>query len=305
MSTALSVIEDRGLAAMRSKKRKVCDATLQKHVKILEQLAVVNGGYVPTYKWLNRHGYFASYSYMKDYPAAFIHLKQEMEKKFEVYEAHKSGVPEILPPENPSILAPGKYKSIADYDIHGARFSPIELRISEGVSEQEWMAIGRGLTHVAMACFWWVGDWIAYGKTHYGVKISYDLAQQATAFSRSVLYGCVRVAKRFPAERRVEALTFYHHGVLCKFLPELADKLLQEAVEYGYTARQIRAMADEATGKKKKPGHRISFVLLDDLYDELQERATGELKWFIPQTVIREWLEATRAAFLKRRGKNV
>src|SRR5437899_1802783 len=125
MPTSLAVIENRGLAAMRRKKRKASDGLIQKHVGILEQLALVNGGYVPTFSWLNRRGYFSSYDMMCQYPAAFAHLKRESEKKFEIYEAAKSGKPEILPPDN-AILAPAQYKSLADYNVQGARLSPTE-----------------------------------------------------------------------------------------------------------------------------------------------------------------------------------
>jgi len=294
MSTALATIENRGLAALRAKKRKHSDACIKRHVGILEQLAAANGGLVPTMKWLNRRGYFQSYCIMLDYPASFAHLKREEEKKFDVYHAHNSGVPEILPPER-KILAAEKFKSLADYDVHGARLSPTELRIDEGMDEKEWMKIGRALAHVCMSTYWWIGDYIAYGKKHYGTKISFDLAQQATAFSRTALYCCVHVAKRFPPERRVEALTFYHHKVLCKFLPELSDKLLAEAVEYGYTANQIREMANEAVGKpKRQRGTKIYLELPDYMFKELMERATGRLGWFIPQIVIAEWLERKR-----------
>ncbi len=307
-TTALAKVE-KTLPELRAKKGKISDACLKKHVAILEQLAIANNGYVPSFKWLNEHGYFSSYSKMKDYPAAFAHLKQEADKKFEIYEAHNSGKPEILPPER-SILAPAKYKSIADYDISGARFSPTELRISEGLAEQEWMQLGRALAHICMSTYWWIGDFILYGKRHYGVKIAYDLAQQATAFSRNVLYSCTRVAKRFPPERRVEALTFYHHSVLCKYLPELSDKLLGEAVEYGYTARQIRKMADDAIGvpDMEKSWRTLTVVIAANDYEELYTRSLdaksncpmdkygrNRVAWMIGNAAS-EWLARNREA---------
>jgi hypothetical protein len=292
MASALAVIENRGAAANRRKKRNHSTACIQKHVEILEQLAIVNGGYVPTQKWLNRHGYFTSYDIALQYPQAFAHLKREVDKKFEIYQ--KSGVPETLPPHR-GVLAPAKYKSLADYDVQGARLSPTEMRISAGLSESEWIDIGRALTHVCMSTFWWIGDWILYGKQHYGVKISFDLAQQATAFTRTVLYKCVYAAKRFPPERRVEALTFNHHLALGKFVPELADKLLEEAVEYGYTSAQLRDMANEAIGKKKrKKDKKLWFRLPDYMMEELRQRATGDLHWFVPHVVIEQWLQRRR-----------
>jgi hypothetical protein len=106
------------------------------------------------------------------------------------------------------------------------------------------------------------------------------------------------VARRFPPERRREELTFYHHCVLAKFLPELADKLLAEAAEYGYTGRQIREMADEAIGKKKRErGTRVYLDLPDYVHKELTERATGNLRWFLTNIVISQWLD------LRREGK--
>jgi hypothetical protein len=286
---------------LRRRKSKMSDARIQRHVKQLEDLAIAHGGYVPPYKWLNEHGYFSSYDCMKQYPAAFAHLKQERDKKFEIYEAHNSAKPEIFPPER-AILAPAKYKSIADYDISGARFSPTELRISEGLAEQEWMQLGRALAHICMSTYWWIGDFILYGKKHYGVKVAYDLAQQATAFSRNVLHSCVRVARRYPPERRVEALTFYHHSILAKFLPELSDKLLSEAVEYGYTARQIRKMADEATGvpEKEAAWKAISVVLPVADYQALHGHCNGlketksmgyrrRVEW-LASKIVDEWL---------------
>jgi hypothetical protein len=295
-TSALAKIETRGLGAMRMRKRKRSDATIQKHVEILEQLALVNGGMLPSFKWLNRHGYFSSYDMMCQYPAAFAHIKREQERKYGLYDAH-NGV-EVLPPNN-GVLAPAKYKSLADYHVEGARLSPTELRIAEGTSEQEWVQIGRALAHVCMSTYWWIGDFIAYGKRNYGVKISYDLAQQATGFTRGVLYSCVRVAKCFPPERRVEALTFYHHNILCKFLPELADKLLAEAVECGYTARQVRELADEAIGRPKKEKREqtsteVTFKMPKDMYTELLERASSPVHHFIPMVIIASWLEQKR-----------
>lgn len=238
------------LVELRSKKRKHSDACIQRHVSILSNLAAVNGGYVPPYKWLDAHGYFTSYDCMKQYPAAFEHLKKEQDKKFEIYEKSNTDESTALVRQQ-QILAPGNYKQIADYDLPAARFSPTALRISEGISEKDWMEIGRGLSRICMSTFWWIGDFLIYGKDHFGVKIAYDLAQQATAFSRSVLYNCTQVSRRFPPERRREALTFYHHSILKKFLPEVADKVLDEGVIYGYTARQCRDMALELIGEKR------------------------------------------------------
>jgi hypothetical protein len=131
------------LQQMRAYKRKKSDATIAKHVVLLEEAAAANDGVVPPYKWLNEHGLFASYQTMLDYPAAFAHLKRESDKKFEIYRAHNT-VAEILPPQRPpAILPPNKeVHGLADYNVNGARFNPTELVIDAGLAEGEWMEVG-------------------------------------------------------------------------------------------------------------------------------------------------------------------
>jgi len=302
-TTALAKIESRGLGVRNRNplsKRNVRDSTIKQHVEILEQLALVNGGILPTATWLNRHGYAHSYNFLCTFPQAFAHIKRSG-NYYETCNAQKAAIEkaavEILPP-NKGVLAPAKYKSLADYHVEGARLSPTELRISEGTSEQDYLKIGRALAHVCMSTYWWIGDFIAYGKRNYGCKVTFDLAQQATGFRRSALYECAYVASRFAPERRVEALTFHHHRVLGKYLPEIADKLLSEAVEYGYTGRQIKEMAEELIGKpkkeKKETGTQVTFRLPDDMYAELMERASSPLHHFIPIVIIAGWLDQKR-----------
>lgn len=50
--------------------------TVAKHVHKMEVLARKNHGKVPTYTWLDRHGYFRSYEVMRAVPRAFKHLKR-------------------------------------------------------------------------------------------------------------------------------------------------------------------------------------------------------------------------------------
>jgi hypothetical protein len=304
LTSALAKIESQGLGVRQRntlRKRNVRDSTITEQVKILEQLALVNGGTLPTPTWLNRHGYAYSYDVMRAFPQAFAHIKIKG-NVYEICKAKRDAVGkaavEILPP-NKGILAPARYKSLADYHVEGARLSPTELRISEGTSEQEWVQIGRALAHVCMSTYWWVGDFLQFGKRNYGCKVTFDLAQQATGFTRNILYFCSYVAKAFPPERRIEALTVHHHSAVAKFLPEIADKVLGEAVEFGYTSRQVRELANEMIGKPKKEKREerhteVTFRMPKDMYAELMERASSPLHHFIPMVIISGWLEQQR-----------
>ncbi len=283
--TALAHHSSRDLPTLRCNKRKRSDDTIQHHVATLEKLAANNGGYIPSYKWLNAHGYFSSYNVMKDYPEAFAHLKSESEKKFEIYKSHNSGKPGFIPPAN--------VKTLADYDVPGASFNPSSLAVQNGLTEKEWMNLGRAISHVEASSRWWVGDWLLAGYRTFGKSVTNDLAQQATSYERTYLYATCYVAKRFPPERRVDALSFYHHEVLAPFPPETADELLAMAVELGLTARQIKAEAEKKHPQKGKlRGLRpaIKVFLQQEIEDKLVDHAEGmPLGFFIAQ-VVEEWL---------------
>ena len=271
------------LEAFRAHKRKRSDGNIAKHVAILEKLAAENGGYLPTVTWMTANGYFTSYEVMKAYPAVFAHLPTESDKKFEIYHQHNHAAT-----GQQTILPPAKFRNLSEYNVQGAHFNPTELAVDNGLSEGDWMELGRTLATVCQSAFWWVGDWMLYGFRTFGKKVTYDLAQQATGYSRNALYSCSHVVKRFPPERRVAALTFFHHILMAGFPPDVADRYLAEAVELGWTARQIKALAEKECGKKQKEKqrYRVPVYLWPAAYDALKERAEGmELGAFIAQIV--------------------
>lgn len=50
--------------------------TIQKHVAKLRTLAKKHKGKLPTYSWLNDHGYFRSYEMLRLYPGYFRGIKR-------------------------------------------------------------------------------------------------------------------------------------------------------------------------------------------------------------------------------------
>jgi hypothetical protein len=278
----MNVPDTSTLETLRAGKRKLSDATILRHVQILEKLAQDNGGAVPPYRWLRDNGYFQSYQAMLDYPVAFAHLHKGHSKTFEIHQAHNNSV--LLPPD--------RFRKLSEYHVQGARFNPTELALESGLSEKEWMNIGRALAAVCQSAFWWIGDFIQYGFDSYGKKVSYDLAQQATGYPRTALYNCAYLAKRFPPDRRVAALTFFHHQCVKGFPNEIADELLAEAVELGLTARQILALGRERCGKKKPQYNRkkVRVYLWAETYEKLLDRAEGmQVGHFISQ-IVEEYL---------------
>jgi hypothetical protein len=274
------------------RKRRYADATIAKHVRILEGLAKAHDGVLPPYKWLNANGYFPSYEVMTKFPQAFAHIKTSADKKFEIYQAQEKtnavGVGQILPP--------AKVKTLAEYNVPGAQFNPTNLLIEPGTPENDWMTIGRALASVCQSAYWWVGDWLLYGFKTYGKKTTFDLAQQATGYTRGILYDCAGVAKRFPPARRVDALTFFHHKCVAKYPPAVADKVLSEAVELGLTGRQVKEAAQEEAGApKSKPHHplqmkTVNVHLWGPTYDKLKARCVGQTVNALIVQIVEEWL---------------
>jgi hypothetical protein len=273
--------------------RRHSDATIARHVAILERVAACHNGVLPPYKWLNENGYFASYDVSKQYPAAFAHIKTSTDKKFEIYQAKETaiskGVGEILPP--------AKYGSLAEYHVPGATFHPTDLHIESGIPEGDWMQIGRALAAVCQSTYWWVGDWIQYGFKTFGKQTTFDLAQQATGYARAQLYDCAYIAKRFPPERRVEALTFFHHRSVAKFPPAVADKVLAESVELGLTGRQAKDAAIEETGGPTKPAphhplqlKKVTVRLYGPTFDKLKARCVSQTVDSLIGQIVEQWI---------------
>jgi hypothetical protein len=156
------------------------------------------------------------------------------------------------------------------------------------------MKVGRALTHVGESSSWWVADFINYGAHAYGVTTAYDLAQQATGRGRRNLQYAALVARRFEPKRRVAALTFNHHGVVAKYAPEIVDELLAEAIELGYTCKQLRLAAEERCGhqKAKRLRVRLRIDLWPESVDRLRELSDGhKLNWFVAG-IVEEWLRS-------------
>jgi hypothetical protein len=42
------------------------------------------------------------------------------------------------------------------------------LRLPEGLSADDWRALGEQLGRAERSVMWWIGDWWAYGEHRYG-----------------------------------------------------------------------------------------------------------------------------------------
>ena len=194
----------------------------------------------------------------------------------------------------PAILPPQKMvRTLSEYAVAGANFNPIELTLEPGITESEWMQIGRAISHVGTSTYWWMGDWIRAGAKAYGVGVVYDLAVQATGMNRDRLYFCSYLAKKFEPARRVAALSWSHHMAVAHLAPELADSLLAEAVELGLTTCQLHEQGRAAQQQKKRfKARRTNVFLWPEELDKCEELAHEQhihVRAFLAH-VIQEWL---------------
>lgn len=167
---------------------------------------------------------------------------------------------------------------------------PLSLSLASETSQSEWIEIAKSIAQSSHSQSWQAADLIKFGVETYGKNAAYDLAEQATGWCRRYLYRIECIAKRFPPEKRLPELSFFHYQQLKPFPPEVTDRLLAEAAAKGLPARATYILACEAVGKQPKnkkrfKARKVIVQLWDELYDKLVERAgTGRnLSAFISQ----------------------
>lgn len=198
----------------------------------------------------------------------------------------KSGVT-ILPPDK-------NVRTLAEYSVAGAYFNPTECVVASGLTEKEWMKIGRGITHVGTATDWWIGDWIIAGSQAYGKRAAADLAVQCTGYDKPALIMRKWICKKFNPARRVSELSFWHHCAVATLPENEADESLRMAVELGLTSAQLKKMRDKR--ERKEPTtlrQKLVMYLTEDVYEACWRLSTGNKKSFGPFVagIVRAWLE--------------
>lgn len=111
----------------------------------------------------------------------------------------------------------------------------------------DWTALGRRLCMSARAVNWLIGDWLIEGSERFGEQAR----EEAIAIFRSDVQRfdpIVKTCRRFPPDRRHQALTFGHHAAVSEIPEDQAEKLLVEAererVTVSMLKAQVRVMMD-------------------------------------------------------------
>jgi hypothetical protein len=122
------------------------------------------------------------------------------------------------------------------------------LQLREGLSLQEWAAVGSALARVDRAYRWWVGDWLNYADAEYGD--GYSEALVVTGLEYASLDASKWVAGRIEFVRRRTNLTWSHHREVAALEADKQDEWLARAETGKWTVKELRAWIK---GDKRKP----------------------------------------------------
>lgn len=151
------------------------------------------------------------------------------------------------------------------------------LQMSEQLSFDEWIQLGKGLTDVGDSMAWWVGDWIEQGTVVYGGK--YQEALKVMALELSTLQTYAYVARKFhQTSRRIEVLSFGHHHVVASLDPADADAWLERAVDENWSVGELREQLRASRALPADDGSRVTlrqlkFTVPDDRAQRWERRA--------------------------------
>lgn len=125
------------------------------------------------------------------------------------------------------------------------------LTIPENLTFDEWMSIGRRLFAVIESTAWALGDWLAYGEWRYGEKYRVALEEFSLKLDRVRDYSYV--AANVPHAVRDADLSWRHHRVVAKLIPEQQERWLARAKEEGWSYRELE---EEIAARAAIPGSR-------------------------------------------------
>jgi len=132
-----------------------------------------------------------------------------------------------------------------------------------------WRSTGLCLCELTSASAWWLGDWLVYGERTYGKR--YEEALRLLPLSYQTMRNYAWVARRFPASRRRDRLSFQHHAEVAA-LPEAdRDLWLQRAQRMRWTRNELRRQLAGARNARR-PGSGPARVMRIEVSDEQHER---------------------------------
>lgn len=158
------------------------------------------------------------------------------------------------------------------------------LSIPRGLPIDAWRNLGRQIYVISDSSAWWLGDWLIYGQSEYPNRYKHAIAE--TSLDYQTLRNYAWVARRFPAPRRREKLSFQHHAEVAS-LPEVDQDLwLSRAEQNEWSRNELRRQIQARRALRK--GAEIVHIQMNLVAEQKQrwqlaaERAEKDLlAWIV------------------------
>jgi hypothetical protein len=144
------------------------------------------------------------------------------------------------------------------------------LRLSEGLTFEAWIGVGKQLSRMSRASAWWLGDWIVYGERTYGQR--YKTALELTSLDYQTLRNYAWVARSFPLSRRRDKLSFQHHAEVASLSEAEQDLWLQRAERLEWTRAELRRNLAAVRRRELLPVTPPSIVLRMEVSSDREHR---------------------------------
>jgi N6-adenosine-specific RNA methylase IME4 len=116
--------------------------------------------------------------------------------------------------------------------------TPTSLTLPEDLPYERWVSIMGTLYRMEKSVQWWIGDGLRFGERKYGEM--YSQVAEETGLSNGSLRDMKWVAERFELSERSDNLPWSHYRQVAALPPDKRDELLDEAVDNGWSVRELR-----------------------------------------------------------------
>jgi len=160
---------------------------------------------------------------------------------------------------------------------NGAEFTPVELKLPDDMSLEQWSAVGRRLCRTDQIVKWWLGDWAAFGAGDKERKEKdwrkYGKLKEF-AEANGIDYGMLRnmawVSRSIPLSRRRDNVEWSKHQEIAPLPAKDQAKWLakaeKEELPRAELRRQIRQSGGESNALQSDgPVIRFASKSCDDL----------------------------------------
>jgi hypothetical protein len=113
-----------------------------------------------------------------------------------------------------------------------------ELSLPNEMPFESWREVGSKIVLIANCSAWWIGDWLVYGERVYGDR--YEQAITDTSLGYQTLRNYAWVARKVPASRRRDLLSFGHHAEVAALSDDEQDVWLVRAEQLSWSRNRLR-----------------------------------------------------------------